>query len=115
MSSNLSKKRKKIKLHKENKQKTNDKETDFHKDKFEKVAQVINPITNYTKIKYKNEVYSVNDCLLIKDPLVKDGYLIARLLQILPTNGIEKYPYWPSIQVQWYILDLILGFIQKAT
>ena len=66
-------------------------------------VQALSPSDNNEKIKYKNELYSINDCLLIRDPLVKDGYLIAKLLQIIPKNGIEKYPYWPAIQVQWYL------------
>jgi hypothetical protein len=94
----LSRKRRKIKLIKE---KTN---KDQINQKIEKVSRIICPSVIYKKIKYKNELYSINDCLLIRDPLVKDGYLIAKLLQIIPNNGIEKYPYWPAIQVQWYLI-----------
>ena len=93
----LSRKRRKIKLIKEKSNK------DVLKDKIDKVSKIISSSVNYKKIKYKNEIYSINDCLLIRDPLVKDGYLIAKLLQIIPKNGIEKYPYWPGIQVQWYL------------
>jgi hypothetical protein len=96
----MSKKRTKLKYVKE-KVKRDNINKEIYKEKFDVVSQIVNPSVIYKKIKYRNEIYCVNDCLLIRDPLVKDGYLIARLLQIIPMNGIEKYPYWPSIQVQW--------------
>jgi hypothetical protein len=110
--SSMSKKRTKLKFVKD-KIKRDSVHKDMYKEKFDMVLQIINPTVGYKKIKYRNEVYTVNDCLLIRDPLVKDGYLIARLLQIIPTNGIEKYPYWPSIQVQWYVYFFNIGFIQN--
>ncbi len=92
-------KRRNIKLIKRNNEK---RINNIHKEKFLKVSKIVPPSVNYNRIKYKNHIYNINDCLLIKDPLVPEGYLIARLLEIIPTNGIEKYPYWPAIKVQWY-------------
>jgi hypothetical protein len=101
MNSNLSKRRKKLKFLKEHPNRKEQKSKRGSDGKFEKVAQIINPTLLYKKIKYKNEIYNIDDCLLIRDPLVQDGYLIAKLLEIIPINGIEKYPYWPAIRVQW--------------
>ena len=75
---------------------------DILSEKFEKVSAIVPPNVKYSRIKYKNRIYSIDDCLLIRDPLIPEGYLIAKLLEIIPINGIEKYPYWPSIRVQWY-------------
>ena len=96
----MSKKRTKLKYVKDRVKRSNINK-ELYKEKIDIVSQIVNPEIIYKKIKYKNEIYNVDDCLLIKDPLVSEGYLIARLLQIIPMDGIEKYPYWPSIQVQW--------------
>jgi hypothetical protein len=96
----MSKKRTKLKYVKDRVKRSNINK-EIYKDKIDLVSQIVSPSLGYKKIKYKNAVYSVDDCLLIRDPLVNEGYLIAKLLQIIPMDGIEKYPYWPSIQVQW--------------
>jgi hypothetical protein len=98
MESIPSNKRKNIKLRKKPTVKP---EFDTTSDKFSKVSTIVPPNLNYDRIKYKNQIYKINDFLLIRDPLVPDGYLITKLLSIIPTNGIEKYPYWPAIKVQW--------------
>jgi hypothetical protein len=69
-------------------------------DKMQKVKKLIQPGINYCKIKYKNEIYSIGDCLLIRDE-AEDSFLIGKLVKIIQYNGYKKYPYWPTIQVQW--------------
>ncbi len=98
MESILSRKRKNIKLRKKPTEKA---ELDITNEKFNKVSTIVPPNLNYDRIKFKNQIYKIDDCLLIRDPLVPDGYLIAKLLEIIPIKGIEKYPYWPAIKVKW--------------
>lgn len=70
--------------------------------KREKIKQIINPDNVYSKIKYKNEIYCVNDYILIRPPESSDkNYLIGKLLSIISSNGINKYAYWPSVEIQW--------------
>lgn len=59
----------------------------------------MSPDTKYTKIKYKQDIYSIGDNLLIRDS--SDGFLIGRLVNIIPSNGDKKYHYWPTIEVEW--------------
>lgn len=59
----------------------------------------MSPETKYTKIKYKQDIYSIGDNLLIRDS--SDGFLIGRLINIIPANGDKKYHYWPTIEVEW--------------
>ena len=44
-------------------------------------------------------MFSLGDCLMIRD--VNEGVLIGKLIKIIPSGGISKYSYWPTIQVQW--------------
>lgn len=53
----------------------------------------------YEKIKFKSNIYKIGDCLMIRD--ADDGYLVAKLLKIIQTNGLKQYPFWPVIEVQW--------------
>ncbi len=55
---------------------------------------------NYNKIKYKSDIYTLGDYLMVRD--VNDGFLIGKLVKIIQSGGFKKYPYWPTIQVQWY-------------
>jgi hypothetical protein len=73
----------------------------YIEDKMQKIRKIVSPEINYNKVKYKSEVYTIGDCLLIRD--VNDGFLIAKLVKIVQCNGLKKYPWWPTIQVQWYI------------
>jgi hypothetical protein len=66
----------------------------------QKIRNLVSPDLTYGKIKYKSDVYSLGDCLMIRD--VNEGFLIGRLIKILQCNGFKKYPWWPTIQIQWY-------------
>ena len=50
--------------------------------------------------KINNEVYSVGECVQIFDE--GQEHLVAKIIKILPANGIQKYSYWPTIEIQWY-------------
>jgi hypothetical protein len=67
--------------------------------KLERIRKIVSPDITYNKIKYKNDIFSLGDCLMIRD--VNEGVLIGKLTKIIPSGGISKYPYWPTIQVQW--------------
>lgn len=69
--------------------------------KLQKIRKIVSSDTKYTKIKYKQDIYSIGDNLLIRDS--SDGFLVGKLINIIPTNGDKKYNYWPTIEVQWYI------------
>ena len=57
----------------------------------------------FSKFKYHNIIYNIGDCLCIQAK-EKNKYLYAKLLEILPSNGMKKHSLWPSIKVQWYYL-----------
>jgi hypothetical protein len=78
----------------------NKENTKGNDDKMLKIKKLINPNVSYNKIKYRNEVYSIGDSLLIRDE-VEGSYLIGKLIKIVQYNGFKKYPYWPTVQVQW--------------
>jgi hypothetical protein len=44
--------------------------------------------------------YSIGEIVLVKD--ASSDFMIGKITKIVPQNGIKKYPYWPSIQVEWY-------------
>jgi len=71
-----------------------------NKKKLEQVKNVIDINTTYTKFKYNGEIYSVGDDVQICD--YSSEYLIAKIVKIHTTNGIMKYSYWPTIEVNWY-------------
>ena len=71
--------------------------------KLEKIQKIVSLGKDYTMIKFKHNIYSVGDTLLVRD--LNEGFLIAKLLRILSYNGNKKYPYWPTIEVQWYIIN----------
>jgi hypothetical protein len=68
--------------------------------KLQKIRRFVSPYLNYTKLKYKDEIYSLDDILMIRD--VNEGFLVAKLVKILGTGGNKKYSHWPTVQVQWY-------------
>ncbi len=68
-------------------------------DKLVKIRKIVSPDLIYNKIKFRNEIYSIGDHLMIRDE--KEGFLIAKLIKINQTGGLDKYSYWPSILVQW--------------
>jgi hypothetical protein len=67
--------------------------------KLQKLKKLISPEMNYNRIKFKNEIYSIGDILMIRD--INDGVLIGKLLKIVPQGGNRKYSHWPTVQVQW--------------
>jgi len=67
--------------------------------KIKKIRHIVNSEVHYNKIKYKSHIYSIGDCILIRD--INDGFLVAKLIKIIQFNGFKKYPFWPTIQVQW--------------
>ena len=52
----------------------------------------------YTGFKYGGVIYKINDVLIINS---SDGELYGKLTSIIPRKGMEKYSFWPSIEVQW--------------
>lgn len=54
----------------------------------------------FSKFKYRNEVYSVGEKVLISNG--GSDYSIAKIIKILPLKGINRNSYWPSIQIEWY-------------
>ena len=73
-------------------------EVDYQK--LQKIRKIVCPDIKYTKIKFKQDIYSIGDNLLIRDSA--DGFLIGKLINIIPSNGDKKYTYWPTIEVEWY-------------
>jgi hypothetical protein len=66
----------------------------------EKIRKVVSTTISYDKVKYKSETYQLGDCLMIRD--FGEGYLIGKLIKVVQEDGFKKYPWWPTIQVQWY-------------
>ena len=69
------------------------------KEKLENIKSMVSPDTSYTKLKFKSVYYSVGDKLII---FASNENLIGELIKIIPTNGIKRYPCWPTIEVRWY-------------
>jgi hypothetical protein len=84
-------------------------------DKLKRVKEVIGSKSNFKKFKFNNEIYSVGDDIQIHDDT--NECLVAKIVKILTFNGSSKYPYWPTIEVQWYYrkTDIIkdVKFINK--
>lgn len=71
--------------------------------KKEKINRIVSSDKIYSKIKFKNEIYCLNDYVLIRPPESSDkNYLIGKILSVIAFNGISKYSYWPSVEIQWY-------------
>lgn len=71
-----------------------------NKKKLEKVKALIDVNMTYKKFKYNGETYSVGDDVQICD--YSSEFLIAKIIKIHAINGITKYSYWPTIEVNWY-------------
>lgn len=54
----------------------------------------------FSKFKYKGEVYSIGENVLITDGGSECS--VAKIVKILPTKGINNNNYWPTIIVEWY-------------
>ena len=74
--------------------------------KLEKIKKIVSPDVIYNKIKFKSEIYRIGDAVLVRD--LNEGFLAAKLTRIIQCNGFKKYPFWPTIEVQWYIYSNIL-------
>jgi hypothetical protein len=67
--------------------------------KLSKIKKYININETYTKIKFKQDYFSIGDNLMVRD--FNENFLVAKLSKIIPVNGNKKYPYWPTIEVEW--------------
>lgn len=71
----------------------------------------------YTQFKFNSTVYSIGDCMKIKDE--SNSFSIGKLIKIIPTKGIKTLPFWPSILVQWFYkkseIDLTQNGIDQPT
>ena len=71
----------------------------------------------YTQFKFNSVIYSIGDCMKIKD--VSNTFSIGKLIRIIPTKGIKSIPFWPSIEVQWFYkkneIDLSKNGIDQRT
>jgi hypothetical protein len=102
------KRQKHVKLHgkkkdyknKTEKSNTEDTESLINDNKLEIIQKIIPPFLEYTKIKSRGEIYSIGDNLIL---IEKNGELqIGKLTKIIPTGGNQKYPFWPTIEIQKY-------------
>jgi hypothetical protein len=64
-----------------------------------KIKKYININETYSKIKFKQDYFSIGDNLMVRD--FNENFLVAKLSKIIPVNGNKKYPYWPTIEVEW--------------
>lgn len=70
--------------------------------KFQKIKNIVSPDVIYNKIKFKSDIYTTGDTILVRD--LNEGFLVAKLNKIIQFNGFKKYPFWPTIEVQWYFI-----------
>ena len=68
------------------------------------INSILSPLKPYTSFKYNNIIYCLGDILLIKAPSISSHsfYYLGKLLRIIPKNGKELKPDWPSIEIEWY-------------
>lgn len=68
------------------------------------IYKMLHPKVPYQKFKYNNNTYQIGDDLLIKLDYNSNeiSHSIAKLVRIIPQNGIPNNPTWPSIEVEWY-------------
>lgn len=71
-----------------------------NKTKIEAISDYILKNSPYTQFKFNSIIYSIGDCLMIRDEI--NNFSIGKLLEIIPLKGIKSIPFWPSIKVQWY-------------
>ena len=67
--------------------------------KLEKIQKFINLGKTYTKIKFNQDYYSIGDNLMLRD--INENFIVAKLKRIISYNGNKKYPFWPTIEVEW--------------
>jgi hypothetical protein len=79
--------------------KTKDSNSSKNSEKLEKIQKFLNLSKNYQKIKFKQDFYSIGDNLMVRD--LNECFLVAKLVRIISTGGNRKYPYWPTIEVEW--------------
>lgn len=66
--------------------------------RMEKTLKYISPHLHYKKIKYKKNIYSIGDNIIIKNN--NNDFYVAKITKIIPLNGIKKFSYWPSIEIE---------------
>lgn len=71
----------------------------FAEKKLQKIRKFVSAEILYSKIKYKNMLYSLGDNVIIRTDF---DYYIAKIIRIIPINGIMKYRYWPTIEIKQY-------------
>ncbi len=69
----------------------------FAEKKLQKIKNFVSTNRTYTKIKYKNKIYSIGGNVIIKT--INDFYIV-KIIKIIPVNGIMKYRYWPTIEIK---------------
>lgn len=73
-----------------------------NKDK-KKIKDIIDCTLIYTKFKYQGVIYSIGDNVVVKDKRAKDNnQQIVKIASVIPSNGIDEYPFWPCIEVYRY-------------
>lgn len=65
--------------------------------KMKKIRKYVSADIPYTKIKYKDTIYSIGDNVMIR---TYSDFCIAKIIKIIPMNGIMKFRYWPTIQIK---------------
>jgi hypothetical protein len=67
--------------------------------RLKKIRQIVLLNVPYNAIKFKNKIYSIGDSIFVKDQ--HGNYVIARIKKIRKINGYKKYPFWPTLEVEW--------------
>jgi hypothetical protein len=67
--------------------------------RLKRIRKIISLNVTYNKIKFKNNLYSISDSIFVKDQYGNN--VIAKIKKILKLNGFKKYPFWPTIEVEW--------------
>jgi hypothetical protein len=85
--------------------KSRDTDSSINENKLNIIHQIIPPCLEYQKVKCRGEIYSIGDNLIFCE---KNGEIkIGQLMRIIPTNGNQKYNYWPMIEIKRYYQILI--------
>ena len=101
----MKKVRKSLKAEKIKKDKNSNKKQNHKKQKIgnisrqEKIRRIISSSIQYTKLKYNSKIYSIGDNVIVRD--TSGLYLVANIKKIIKSNGIKKYSFWPTMEVEW--------------
>lgn len=77
----------------------NENTTMSNKSRLEVLKSIIDVNVEYNGFKFKNDIYYLNDDVVIN---IDNRTAIAKIIQIYPINGISENYIWPSIKVKWY-------------